>query len=353
MAAEDQSKTEAPTQRRREESRQQGNVAFSTELSAGFLLLAGVTSLWTSSKTLGVGFLEMTRVNLLGASATDFGVETAQAVLIGLLSQAGQLLGYLFALLFVVGLGLGVLQAGLHFVPELISPRWDKISPATGWDKLFSLSAATRGLAAVAKMILVVAMAYWVLRGRMVQISRLGEGNLTSVTSQAWDLALRMALAIAAGLVVVGVFDYGFQRWRLEQSLRMTRQELKDEIKREEGDPQVRARIRKMQREMSSKRMMREVPRATVVVTNPTHLAVALQYERGTMPAPRVIAKGAGFVALRIVDLARRHAVPVVERKSVAQVLYKAVPLGQNIPAALFQAVAELLAYVYRLRGTV
>ena len=128
--------------------------------------------------------------------------------------------------------------------------------------------------------------------------------------------------------------------------------ELKDELKREEGDPQLRARMRKMQRERSRKRMMQEVPRATIVITNPTHIAVALRYERGTMPAPRVIAKGAGFLALRIMELARRHGVPVVERKPIAQAIYKAVPVGQDIPGALYLAVAEVLAYIYRLRGT-
>jgi flagellar biosynthetic protein FlhB len=131
----------------------------------------------------------------------------------------------------------------------------------------------------------------------------------------------------------------------------MSRQELKEETKREEGDPLIRARIRKLARESARNRMMADVPRASVVITNPTHLAIALQYDRGTMSAPKVVAKGAGFVAQRIVELARRHAVPVVERKPVAQALYKVVQVGQQIPAALFYAVAEVLAYVFRLRA--
>src|SRR5262249_2361956 len=142
-----------------------------------------------------------------------------------------------------------------------------------------------------------------------------------------------------------------FQRWRHEQTLRLTRQELKEELKREEGDPHMKARIRKLAREVARRRRMADVPRATGVITNRTPLAAALRYERGTMAAPRVVAKGAGHIALRIVELARRHAVPVVERKLVAQALYKAVKVGREIPAALYYAVAEIVAYVYRLRG--
>ena len=208
-----------------------------------------------------------------------------------------------------------------------------------------------RGLVAVFKVGVVAAMAAWVLRGRAVQISTLGQNDLASASVQAWDIAIRLALAITAALAVLGVADYVFQRWRYEQSLRMSRQELKEELRREEGDPLMRGRIRKMQREAARKRMMQDVPKATVVITNPTDLAIALRYERGTMAAPRVVAKGAGFVARNIVGLARRHSVPVVERREIAQALFKAVKVGQDIPAALYYAVAEVLAYLYRLRG--
>jgi flagellar biosynthetic protein FlhB len=353
VAEDFQSKTEAPTQRHREDARRQGQVAYSSELAAGALLLAGVLGLWLGGKELGGGFREATKQNLSQLNVKDFGFDTAQEALTGLFSQGVRLLGPLFALLFAVALGIGLVQVGFHVLPELLSPNWERLSPATGWDRLFSRASIMRGLATALKVGVVAAVAIGMLRGRVVQISTLGENSLTTATSLAWDMALRLALAIAAGLMIVGVVDYGFQRWRLEQSLRMTRQELKDELKREEGDPQLRARIRKMQREMSRRRMMQDVPRASVVITNPTHLAVALHYERGAMPAPRVVAKGAGYVALQIVDLARRHAVPVVERQPIAQALYKAVAVGQNIPGALFVAVAEVLAYVYRLRGTV
>jgi flagellar biosynthetic protein FlhB len=185
----------------------------------------------------------------------------------------------------------------------------------------------------------------------MPAIGGLGQGSLGGAVERGWGLVLKAGFAVAAGALLLGVGDYGFQLWRFEQSLRMTREEVKEEQRREEGDPQTRARIRRLQRQAAQKKMFREVRRATVVVTNPTHLAVALRYDRTTMSAPRVIAKGAGHVAKLIVELARLHAVPVMERKSLAQALFRSVKLDQDIPFALYHAVAELLAYLYRLRG--
>lgn len=347
----DQSKTEAPTQRRREEAREQGQVAVSAELAAGLLLLVGVLAIWFGGHTLAGNLLTSLRLTLLNMpSAGDFNVERSQSFLIALVGRGIQSLGVLWGVMFLVSLAIGASQVGFHVVPDLLGPRWEKLSPAQGWSRVFSLAGLMRGLMSLIKIAAVVTLVAWVLRGRTTQISTLGSGQLTTAALQGWGIAMRLALACAAGLALIGVADYAFQRWRLEQALRMSRQELKEEVKREEGDPQMRARLRKMQREMSKKRMLQDVPRSTVVITNPTHLAVALRYERGTMSAPRVVAKGAGFVALRIVALARRHAVPVIERKPVAQALYKAVKVGQEIPAALYVTVAEVLAYVYRLR---
>jgi flagellar biosynthetic protein FlhB len=240
---------------------------------------------------------------------------------------------------------------GFHVAPELLVPRWNRMSPAAGWSRMVSGASAMRGLMSLLKVAAVSVIAFWVLKGRANQIALLGAGSLSNALAQSWDIALRLALAIAAALVLVGLADYTFQRLRHEQSLMMSRQEVKEELRREEGDPHTRARIRRLAREVARKRMMDDVPRSTVVITNPTHLAIALRYDRGSMSAPRVVAKGAGAVAQRIVALARQHAVPVVERKPVAQALYKAVKIGQDIPAVLYYAVAEVLAYVYRLRA--
>jgi flagellar biosynthetic protein FlhB len=196
-------------------------------------------------------------------------------------------------------------------------------------------------------------VAWWVLAGRSEQIAGLGQGvspSLRGIVVQGWELVLRTALAIAGALAAIAVLDYILQRLRFERSLRMTREEVKEEIKREEGDPQVKARIRRLQRDAAQRRMLRAVPTASVIITNPEHVAVALQYDRATMPAPRVVAKGAGRVAKRIIELGRKSAVPVVERKPLAQALFRTVEVGREIPAGLYFVVAEVLAFVYRQR---
>ncbi len=345
-----ESGTEAATPRRREEARQQGRVAFSAELSGGLLLLAGVGGLWLGAGPLAHGLLDNLRMDLRGVYRADLGPREVQAIFTGLAGLGLELIGYFLALLFVVALAAGALQVGVHVTTDVFGLRWEKLSPATGWSRVLSWAGAMRGVTAVAKMVFVAGMAWWILRGRGPQIAMLGQGALAGAVAQGWDMVLRLALSVAAVLVLGGVVDYLLQRWRHEQSLMMTRQELKDEFKRDEGDPLVRARLRKLQREASKKRMFDDVAQATVVITNPTHLAVALRYDRGTMTAPRVVAKGAGLVAKRITDLARRHAVPVVERKPVARALFKTAQVGQDIPAGLYQAIAEVLTYVYRLR---
>lgn len=346
----DESRTEPPTQRRREEARAQGQVAVSSELTSGLLLLTGVLVLWLGGERFAGGLLELVQEGLRNLQTTDLGPEAAQGIMTQLASRAAQLLSTFMGTLFAVALGVGAMQVGIHMVPSLVSPNWQKISPGSGWRRIFSVAAMVRGVIATLRVILVASVAAWVLRGRWPQLATLGEGTVSYGTAQAWSLGIRTALAVAATLALLGIIDYTYQRFRFERSLRMSRQELKEEIKREEGDPQIKARLRRMAREMAKHRMLQEVPRATVVITNPTHLAVALRYDRGRMTAPRVVAKGAGLVAQKIADIARRHAVPVVERKPVAQALFKAVAIGQDIPAALYVAVAEILASIYRLR---
>jgi flagellar biosynthesis protein FlhB len=347
-----QSRTEAPTPRRREEARDEGQVALSPDLSTGLILLAGLAVMAVAAQSFASGLLTYVRADLLHSWVADFTPEEVQRLFVTQFGRGLTLIGSTLGLVLVVGLAVGVLQVGVHFVPGLAAFKWERLAPANGWGRVFSASAGFRGLIAILKLLAVGVVVYWVLRGKAAQIADLTEVGLATSTHQAWVIAVHLALAVAGSLVLIGLTDYVFQRWRHEQTMRMTRQELKEEVKREEGDPQIKARVRKLQREAAKKRMMEDVPRATVVITNPTHLAVALRYDRASMTAPKVVAKGAGHVAQRIIDLARRHAVPVVERKPLAQALFKTVKIGQDIPAALYYVVAELFAYLYRLRGT-
>jgi flagellar biosynthetic protein FlhB len=345
------SRTEAPTPRRREEARAQGRVVVSMELATGVLLLAAVSVLWFSSRGMGAALLEAVRYGVMHSIESELGPQQTQELLTSSLMRGMQVLEVLFGVLCVLSLGVMVGQAGFRTVPALAAPDWERISPMAGLGRMFSLSALLRGGTATVKVTLTLVLALVLTKGRIAQVAAFNQHGLPNAAAQTWNIALLLGLAVGIAFTAVGVVDYLLQRLRFEASLRMTREELKEEIKREEGDPQIKARIRKLARELSQRRMMRDVPRATVVVTNPIHLAIALRYDKGSLGAPRVVAKGAGYVAHRIVETARRHGVPVVERKPVAQALYKAVKIGQEIPAALYQAIAEVLAYVYRLRG--
>ncbi len=354
MADEDfQSKTEAPPARRREEARQQGQVAFSMDFTAAVQLLAAILVLYISGPAIGYGLRQMARRLLGGIRGHELDALSMQGLFRSVTLDAGGLIGPLFGVVLAAGVAVSLGQTGFQFTPGLLGFRWERLSPAAGWSRLFSLSTTVRAVITLFKVAIVIALAYWVISGRIIQVGFLGEASLAGALAIAWNLVMRLALAIAGGLVLIGLVDYGYQRWRLEMSLRMSRQELKEEIKRDEGDPQIKGRIRRLQREMAQRRMMREVPKATVVITNPTHLAVALRYDRATMASPRVVAKGAGFIAERILEEARRHRVPVVQRPPLAQALYQTVKLGQGIPVELYYVVAEVLAYVYRLQGAV
>jgi flagellar biosynthetic protein FlhB len=346
------SRTEPATQRRRDEAREQGRVAYSSELVGGLLLLASMILLTNLGGTLSGGLLDSVRIALPAAPPHDLGVGEAAEQLGRYYWAWLRITGAFLIGLLALGVTANVVQIGFHITPDRLGPEFDKLDPTEGLKRLFSLAALVKGTLAVLKVASLILLTYLVLRGRLTLLTTAGEGGLIHMVGQGWGLTMRLAVAAASVMFLLGVVDYIYQRQRFERSLRMTKQEIKEEAKREEGDPVLKARIRAIQREMARRRMMAAVPKATVVVTNPTHIAVALLYERGVNAAPRVVAKGSGFIAARIIELAREAGVPVVERRPLARALFKVAKIDQEIPEMLFHAVAELLAYLYRLRGT-
>lgn len=344
-----QSRSEAPTQRRREKARKEGQVATSADLSSGLLLLAGTFVLWIGGEMFGGHLLRMVRSSLLHTLRTEWGIPQSSALAKSALVQSLSIVGPLLAVLFVIGAAVGVVQAGLQISWKPLAPDLGRLSWGKGWKRLCSTRSLARGASSVAKVSVVALLVLWVLHHQVDHISTAGHGTVERATALGWRLAVLLGMAIAAALLVIGLLDYLFQRWRHEQDLKMTRRELEEERREDEGDPHMRARIRKLQREVGQRRMMQDMPDATVVVTNPTHIAVALQYERGLMNAPKVVAKGADVLAMQIRRIAERHNVPILERKPLAQALYLAVDVGQEIPAELYHAIAEILAHVYRL----
>lgn len=348
----DGERTQPPTPRRRQEARRRGQTARSADLSLAAVVLGGAVALslaarWTvrDVQALGRAFwggqlwgeelsFELLRLAALQGLAAMRGVALV-AVLVAAVAAASQLAQ------------VGFLVSGYPLVPQLA-----RLNPLAGLQRLFSLRSVVELLKGLAKAA-AVAWAGW---GVVSQVVASGERlvAMEPLAAAAWvaSLAQQELLRMGWVLLIVGAADYAYQRWEYEQSLRMSREEVKDEFRQSEGDPQVRARIRSRMRQLAMQRMMPGVARASVVVTNPTHVAVALAYEPQEMDAPVVVAKGLDWMARRIVETAERHGVPVVENPPLAWSLYEAVPIGQAIPPELYRAVAEVLAFVYRLRRT-
>jgi len=253
------------------------------------------------------------------------------------------------AVTFVVTVLATVFQVGTRVTLEPLQLDGNRMNPMNGLKRLFSSTALMRGVQAILKMTIMLSIVWLSLRSMQGHVAAAPFDSVMHNVQLAWSMSLRMATNVAIALVVVGGADFGFQWWQHETKLRMTRQQVKDEHKQEEVDPMIRARIKRVQREMTKQRMMRDVPTSTVVVTNPTHYAVALQYESDSMTAPKVVAKGVDEVALKIRKIAAEHDVPILERRVLAKALYATVEVGQEIPPSLYHAIAEIVAHLYRL----
>lgn len=243
------------------------------------------------------------------------------------------------------------MQFGFLFTWAPLEPELDRINPLNGFQRIFSLSSLLEGLKSVIKLSAVVGVTFMMLKSEL-----LGSSSMSGMESGAFmaymgSTAFRLVGGVCVGLFVVAALDFAHQKYRYRQSLMMSKQEVKQEQKQREGDPLLKARIRSLQREMARKRMMQDVPKADVIVTNPTHIAVALKYDAEKMAAPKVVAKGADLVAQRIKEVARKNGIPLVENVPLARALHKSVKVGGTVPRSLYQAVAEVLAYVYRLKG--
>ncbi|HEX4608761.1 MAG TPA: flagellar biosynthesis protein FlhB [Urbifossiella sp.] len=345
-----ESKTEDPTPHRREEARRQGQVPFSAELVGGVVLLAGIIGLGNIGPNVGGTMLDVFRSDLARLYRPDLTADEARELIVGLVSRMLTVLAPMFGILLAIGVAAAVAQVGFSVNTDKLAPNFDKLNPVTGFGRLFSMAAVVRGLQTVAKVSALAIVAYLVIEPRGGVVASLARDRLGGAALTSWALVVRLATYLAAAVAGVAVIDYLYQRRRFEQSLRMSKQEIKDEHKQEEGDPHIKARIRQIARDRFRQRMLKAVPTATVVVTNPTHYAVALRYDADRDAAPVVVARGAGAFARRVAKLARERRVPVVERPVLARALY-GLKEGQSIPGPLFRAVAEVLAFVYKLRG--
>lgn len=342
-------RSEQATPRRRQEARERGQVARSPDLSAAVALLAGLwlLHLWGPDLMDALLALQGRWLARLARPGLD-DVETVRLVTEGMaafaLAAAPVVLGLLAA-----GVAVNLLQVGLLFTGVPLLPQWERVNPVTGLGRLFSGGALMRFVMSALKLAAIGTVAWYTVSEHLPMLDRLMAMPVTASFATVGSVVMILGTRIALALLLLGLLDYGWQRFDFERGLRMTKQELKEEMKRMEGDPMIRARRLQLARQLARQRMMKKVPEADVVITNPTELAVAIRYDADAMAAPVVVAKGARLWAQRIREVAAAAGVPIVERKPLAQALYKRVEVGQPIPKELFQAVSEVLSFLYQL----
>jgi flagellar biosynthesis protein FlhB len=344
-------KTEQPTPKKRQELKEKGEVAKSKELPSVAVLLAALISL----SLFGSFMYNHIQIFMKGAfslsSIHNFNTPEFLKFAQNIIGRFIILLSPLFAAIFITAILSNVMQVGFILSGESITPKLSKIDPIKGFGRLFSKQAFMEFIKSLLKLGIVGGIAYLTVKSEMKNFALLSDMELNSIFVYILKIFFKIFIRCSLAMIILVVIDYTFQRWEFENRIKMTKQEVKDEFKKSEGDPLIKSRIKSIQMEMARKRMMQDVPEADVVITNPTHFAVALKYDSSTMNAPKVIAKGSRKIAEKIKDVASKHGIPILENKELARNLYSLVEVGQEIPPALYQTIAELLAYVYRLKS--
>ena len=347
--ADEQERTEEATQQRRDDFRRRGQVAQTRELGSAVVLLGAALSLWFLGRYF-LGQLFELSTQLLSQSAIA-GKNGDLLLWTGVAFKKGiMIIVPLCGIFLILNIAASLMQTGLLNNEEAFDFNFDRLNPIQGLQKLFSLKAIVEGIKSTLKLLFVAAAAYWLLRDQIKAVHQVGNISISQMLQMTGSLSFRLFAGLGIILGLIALADYFYQRWDLEKQMRMTKQEVKEEHKAREGDPLIKARIRRIQREMANKRMMNDVPKADVIITNPTHLACALKYYPEKMTAPQLVAKGSGLIAEKIKELARENSIPVIENKPLARTIFKTLKVGQIIPRELFAAVAQVLSYVYRLK---
>lgn len=351
MSGSTQDRTERATPKRLREAREKGQLPRSRELTTALLVGTAVAVLMMAGAGIAAGAVQLMR------HAFDFGVADLQSAAdlpfraLRALREGLWLVAPVLLLGLAVALVAPLLLGGWNFSPSVLLPDFARTDPLAGLGRMFSgrtLVELLNGLLKVGVLGVIAVLTLWNSRQELLGLSSLSVGEgLSRVAASALYLVLMLSL----GLLAIAALDVPYQLWKNRRELRMSKQEIREEFKQSEGRPEVKSRIRQAQQALSRRRMMQEVPKADVVVTNPTHYAVALRYSAGKMRAPRVVAKGADLIAQHIRELAREHRVPIVSAPPLARALYRSAELEQEIPTALYQAVAQVLTYVYQLRN--
>jgi flagellar biosynthesis protein FlhB len=351
MADDTGDKTEAPTPRRRTEAREQGNIARSQDLTLALILIGILLML----RQLGPKLVDAMKIlvhDMLGpASMSNLTTGSAATDTLRAVYVMGSAMIPLLAGVVLIAVVGNVAQVGLFFSTKRLQPNLGALNPMRGIGRMFSVRNSVQLLIGMVKLVMLSAVAYSAVHAHIEEIMGVQALTFTQIFGLGTTVVYTIALRVGIAMLVLAIIEYLYQRWRIEKELKMSKQEVKEEMRRMEGDPKIKQRRRQIAVQQLKKRLKKDVPTADVVVTNPTEFAIALKYDAGTMHAPRVVAKGQGLIAQHIREIAIAAGVPILERKPLARALYKLVEVGQEIPEEFYSAVAEILAYVYELSG--
>ncbi|MTV47812.1 flagellar biosynthesis protein FlhB [Heliobacillus mobilis] len=343
-------KTEKPTGKRRSEARKKGQVARSSEINTALSLLFSFVALKYFGLQTFDGFERIMVYYLSTSSQENLSPVAVMTTGLEVAIRALLMVAPFLLVALTAGILASYLQVGFLFSLEGLKMNWGKLNPLNGLGRIFSKQALVELVKSLGKVTIIGYVAYSAIIKHLYIFPTLIGADIQTAIASISEIAYDVGFRVALLLIAVAALDYWFQWYSHEESLKMSKQEVKEEHKQSEGDPQIKGKIRQRMREVAMRRMMQELPKADVVITNPTHFAIALKYEGALMTAPVVIAKGQDYVALKIKEIAQSHGIPTVEDRPLAQALYRTVEIGQEIPAELFQAVAEVFAFVYRLK---
>jgi len=351
MAEQFGDKSHEATPFRRQKAREEGNVAKSHDLASAVLLIGSLLAIMYLGASVCTFLGQLTQYQLGGDARLAADPQWAIGIWNVVVNGLAKVLLPVFGVFLLLAVAVNVAQVGFLFLPNKLALDPSHVNPVKGVRRLISLTNVVRLALGIFKVLVVAAVAFASLWGQREAILSLGTMEVGQIAAFIASITIWTCLKVGAALLGLALIDFAYQRWKHERDLRMTPQEVREEMKTLQGDPQVLARRRAVQRQLVLNRLQGTVPKADVVVTNPTELAIAIQYDPATMPAPIVVAKGAGLVAQRIRRLALEHDIPIVERKDLARALYKQVEINQPVPVEQYAAVAEVLRYVYELKG--
>jgi len=350
MAEQDKdARTEKATPKRRSEAREKGNVAQSPEVGSAVTLFLGLMCVWFGGSFISSRLRDFMHTTFVNYTSVQITTATVQQMLVMVVTKTAVMMAPVLLVLLLAAFGASFMQYGFLWAPQALKPKLSQLKPSLSRLNLLSKDKLADLAVALAKIGLISLVAYWTIKAYLPRFLPLMDGTVPQIADFTVGVAFQVTLRIIVLLMVLAALDYLWKRYRREEKLKMTKQQVKDERKNVEGDPQIKGRIRGLQLKSSMQRMMQDVPKADVVIRNPTHYAIALRYDPETMPAPTVVAKGARLLAERIIELAQMHHVPVVQNRPLAQALYKLVEPGGYVPVAFYHAVAEVLAYVFAI----